>query len=32
VINLGDRVMRKDSKAPEYAFFMLPPDYKKCSK
>jgi len=32
VINMGDRVMRKDSKAPEYAFFMLPPDYKKCSK
>jgi hypothetical protein len=32
VIKLGDRAMRKDSKAPEYALFMLPPDYKKCSK
>lgn len=30
VINLGDRTMRKDSKAPEYALFMLPPDFKHC--
>jgi len=32
VIKLGDRTMRKDSKATEYALFMLPPDYKPCSK
>jgi hypothetical protein len=30
VIQLGNRTMRKDSKAPEYALFMLPPDYKPC--
>ena len=32
VIKLGDRTMRKDSKAAEYALFMLPPEYKKCTK
>ena len=32
VIKLGDRTMRKDSKASEYALFMLPPDYKPCAK
>ena len=32
VIKLGDRTMRKDSKATEYALFMLPPDYKQCAK
>lgn len=31
VIKLGDRTMRKDSKAAEYALFMLPPDYKQCA-
>ena len=31
VIELGDRVMNKDSKAPEYALYMLPPDYKPCA-
>jgi hypothetical protein len=31
VIQLGDRVMPKDSKSPEYALFMLPPDYKQCA-
>ena len=31
VIKLGDRVMPKDSKAPEYALFMLPPGYKPCA-
>jgi hypothetical protein len=30
VIELGDRTMRKDSKAAEYALYMLPPDYKPC--
>lgn len=30
VIKLGDRTMPKDSKAAEYALFMLPPDYKPC--
>lgn len=30
VIKLGDRTMRKDSKAPEYALFMLPSNYKPC--
>lgn len=29
-IKLGDRVMRKDSKASEYALFMLPENYKPC--
>ena len=29
-IDLGDRVMRKDSKSTEYALYMLPPDYKPC--
>ena len=32
VIKLGDRTMRKDSKAAEYALYMLPPDYKPCAK
>jgi hypothetical protein len=32
VIKLGDRTMRKDSKATEYALFMLPPDFKPCAK
>ncbi len=31
VIKLGDRMMHKDSKAAEYALFMLPPDYKPCA-
>ncbi len=31
VVKLGDRVMPKDSKAAEYALFMLPPDYKPCA-
>jgi len=31
VIKLGDRVMPKDSKAAEYALFMLPPNYKPCA-
>ncbi|MBX3023476.1 hypothetical protein KF840_01060 [bacterium] len=30
IINLGDRVMPKDSKAAEYALFMLPENYKPC--
>lgn len=30
VIQLGDRVMRKDSTASEYALFMMPEDYKPC--
>ncbi|MGD9762721.1 MAG: hypothetical protein AB7V27_03290 [Candidatus Binatia bacterium] len=29
-IKLGDRVMPKDSKAAEYALYMLPPNYKPC--
>ena len=32
VIKLGDRTMRKDSKAAEYALFMLPPNYKQCAQ
>lgn len=32
VIQLGDRVMRSDSKAPEYAMFMLPENYKPCGE
>lgn len=31
VIQLGDRVMRSDSKASEYALFMLPDNYKPCA-
>lgn len=31
VIKLGDRVMAKDSKAPEYDLFMMPPTYKPCA-
>lgn len=31
VIKLGDRVMAKDSKAPEYALFMLPENFKPCA-
>jgi len=31
VIKLGDRVLPKDSKAGEYALFMLPENYKPCS-
>jgi hypothetical protein len=31
VIKLGDRTMRKDSKAAEYALYMLPPDFKPCA-
>lgn len=30
VIKLGDRVMARDSKAAEYALFMLPENYKPC--
>jgi hypothetical protein len=30
VIKLGDRVMRKDSKAAEYALYMMPETYKPC--
>ena len=30
IIKLGDRIMPKDSKAPEYALFMLPENYKPC--
>jgi len=30
VINLGDRVMGKDSKLTEYSMFMLPAQYKQC--
>jgi len=30
VIKLGDRVMAKDSKAGEYALFMLPENFKPC--
>lgn len=29
-IKLGDRVMRSDTKASEYAMFMLPENYKPC--
>lgn len=31
LINLGDRVMRSDTKASEYALFMLPENYKPCA-
>jgi hypothetical protein len=31
VINLGDRMMHKDSKAAEYALFMVPAQYKPCT-
>jgi hypothetical protein len=31
VIKLGDRTTRSDSKAAEYALFMLPPQYKPCA-
>jgi len=31
VIKLGDHVMRKDSKAAEYALFMMPENYKPCA-
>jgi hypothetical protein len=30
VVKLGDHTMLKDSTAPEYALYMLPPDYKPC--
>ncbi len=30
IVKLGDRLMLKDSKAGEYALFMLPEDYKPC--
>jgi hypothetical protein len=30
-INLGDRVMRSDTKTSEYALFMLPENYKPCT-
>ena len=30
IIKLGDRIMPKDSKAAEYALFMLPENYKPC--
>ncbi len=30
-IKLGDRTMRKDSKAAEYALYMLPENYKPCA-
>jgi len=30
LIKLGDRVMPKDSTAPEYSLFMLPENYKPC--
>lgn len=30
IINLGDRVLPKDSKSTEYALFMLPENYKPC--
>lgn len=32
IIKLGDRVMPKDSKAAEYALFMLPENYKACGE
>jgi hypothetical protein len=31
VIKIGDHVMPKDSKAGEYALFMMPENYKPCS-
>ena len=31
VVKLGDRVMPKDSKAGEYALFMMPENYKPCA-
>lgn len=31
VVKLGDRTMRSDSKASEYALFMMPEDYKPCA-
>ena len=31
VIDLGNRTMRADSKAPEYQLFMLPDNYKPCA-